>query len=116
MVSGGWVLRPDHSLVPDTFTTADRAFVKALGKNIPAYLDVRSGYALELKATGRLSDPNFAVTDAMVDEVLRRLHGRAVSVPDSVVTGARALIGQDLGYKAARYVFGHPAEFPRRIA
>src|SRR3989454_677333 len=103
-------------VVPDTFTTAERAFVKALGKNIPAYLDVRSGYALELKATGRLSEPTFAVTDAMVDEVLRRLRGRAVSLPDSVVTGARALIAQELGYEAARYVFGRPAEFRRRMA
>ena len=116
IVYGGGGIRPDLFVVPDTFTTAERAFVKALGKNIPAYLDVRSGYALELKATGRLSDPNFAVTDAMVDEVLRRLHGRAVSVPDSVVTGARALIAQELGYEAARYVFGRPAEFRRRMA
>src|SRR5437870_9155953 len=61
-VVGGGGIRPDLFVVPDTFTTAERAFVKALGKNIPAYLDVRSGYALELKATGRLSDPNFAVT------------------------------------------------------
>src|SRR5207245_1324558 len=58
-VLGGAGIRPDLFVVPDTFTTAERAFVKALGKNIPAYLDVRSGYALELKATGRLSDPNF---------------------------------------------------------
>jgi len=56
------------------------------------------------------------VTDAMVDEVLRRLRGRAVSLPDSVVTGARALIAQELGYEAARYVFGRPAEFRRRMA
>src|SRR2546421_5047884 len=116
IVYGGGGIRPDLFVVPDTFTTAERAFVKALGKNIPAYLDVRSGYALELKATGRLSDPNFAVTDAMVEEVLRRLRGRAVSLPDSVVTGARALIAQELGYEAARYVFGRPAEFRRRMA
>ena len=116
IVYGGGGIRPDLLVVPDTFTTAERAFVKALGKNIPAYLDVRSAYALELKATARLSDPNFAVTDAMVDEVLRRARGRAVSVPDSVVTGARALIAQELGYEAARYVFGRPAEFRRRMA
>src|SRR5713226_3632172 len=116
IVYGSGGIRPDLFVVPDTFTTAERAFVKALGKNIPAYLDVRSGYALELKATGRLSDPNFAVTDAMVDEVLRRLRGRAVSVPDSVVTGARALIAQELGYEAARYVFGRSVEFRRRMA
>src|SRR5213596_43163 len=71
IVYGGGGIRPDLFVVPDTFTTPERAFVKALGKNIPAYLDVRSGYALELKPTGRLSEPNFAVTDAMVDEVLR---------------------------------------------
>jgi carboxyl-terminal processing protease len=115
-VYGGGGIRPDLFVAADTLTTAERAFVRALGKNIPTYWDVRSGYALELRASGRLTDPTFAVTDAMVDEILRRLRTRGVSLPDSVVIGGRALIAQELGYEAARYVFGRPAEFRRRMA
>jgi carboxyl-terminal processing protease len=115
-VYGGGGIRPDLFVGADTFTTAERAFVRALGKNIPTYWDVRSGYALELRASGRLTDPNFAVPDAMVDELLRRLRTRGVSLPDSIAIGARALITQELGYEAARYVFGRPAEFRRRMS
>ena len=51
----------------------------------------------------------------MVDEVFRRLRQRAAAVPDSLATGARSLIQDELGYEAARYVFGRPAEVLRRM-
>src|SRR5213079_693237 len=98
--------RPDLFISPDTFTTAERNFMKSLGSNIPTYWDVRSTYALEAKASGRMTDPGFAVTQEMVDDVFRRLRARKVTIPDSLVTGARNLIAQDLGYEIARYVFG----------
>jgi hypothetical protein len=52
----------------------------------------------------------------MVDEILRRIRAKGAQLPDSVVAGARALIGQELSYEAARYVFGRSAEFRRRMA
>ena len=36
-------------------------------------------------------------------------------LPDSVVAGARTLISQELGYEAARYVFGRAVEVRRRF-
>ena len=57
---------------------------------------------------------DFQVTPQMVDEVVRRLRAHT-SLPDSVVNGGRGLIAQELGYEAARYVFGRPAEFRRRV-
>ena len=71
-------------------------------------------YALELKAGGKLQQ-NFTVTDAMVDDVLRRLRAKGATVHDSVVAGARTLISQELGYEVSRYVFGRSAEFRRRL-
>ena len=114
-VVGGGGIRPDLFVTPDTFTTAERNFMKALGSNIPTYWDVRSTYALEAKASGRVTDPAFAVTQEMVDDVFRRLRARKVTIPDSLVVGARNLIAQDLGYEIARYVFGRPAEVRRRV-
>jgi carboxyl-terminal processing protease len=114
VVRGGGGIRPDMFVAPDTFTTAERAFMKSLGNKIPTYWDVRTAYALEIKASGRVKTPDFTVTSDMVDEVIRRLRPRGVAVPDSVLAGARAVITQDLGFEIARYVFGRSAEVRRR--
>ena len=116
LVYGGGAIRPDLNVVPDTLTAAERAFLKALGNKLPLYFDVRTGYALEVKAGGKLTDRNFVVTDDMVNEVLRRMRAKGTSLPDSVLAGARSLIRQQLGYEVARYVFGRPAEFRREVS
>src|SRR5256885_13874682 len=95
---GGGGIRPDLFVVPDTFTTAERAFIKGLGNKIPSYWDVRTAYALEAKTSGRVKTPDFTVTPEMADEIIRRLRARGVAGPDSVVAGARNGITQDLGY------------------
>ncbi len=111
-VYGGGGIRPDIYVVADTFTTAER-FIRALG---PLYRDALTSYAIELKEANRLSNRNFTVTGSMVDEIVRRMRAKGAEIPDSVIAGARALIAQDVGYEAARYVFGRPAEFRRRMA
>jgi carboxyl-terminal processing protease len=115
-VLGGGGIHPDIFVAPDTFTTAERAFSKALGNKIPVFQDVLGTYALELKGQHTLSGPNFQVTDAMVDEVLRRMRAKGVVVSDAVVAGAHSLLVQEIGYQAARYSFGKNAEFSRRMA
>ena len=115
LVRGGGGIRPDLFVVPDTFTAKERAFMKALGNKIPTYWDVRAGYALEAKATGRVKGPDFQVSPDMVDDVMRRLRARGVTLSDSVLAGARTLISDDLGYEIARYVFGRPVEVRRHM-
>ena len=114
-VLGGGGIRPDLFIKPDTFTTVERAFLKALGSKIPTYQDVRASYALEVKGSGRVKTPTFSVTPDMTDEVLRRLRARGIAVPDSVLAGARTLIADDLGHEITRYVFGRPSEVRRRM-
>src|SRR2546426_7380021 len=89
--------------------------MKALGNKIPTYWDVRAGYALEAKAAGRVKGPDFQVSPDMVDDVMRRLRARGVTLSDSVLAGARTLISDDLGYEIARYVFGRPVEVRRHM-
>jgi carboxyl-terminal processing protease len=115
LVRGGGGIRPDIFEAPDTFTTVERGFVRGLGSKVATFRDVLTGYALELKSGHALATQQFAVTPAMVDEVLRRLSQREAPVPDSLRTGARSLIQSELGYEAARYVFGRPAEVLRRM-
>lgn len=114
-VYGGGGIRPDLLVLADTFTTAERAFMQALGASIPAYRDVITSYALELKSTGAVADPQFTVTAAQVDEVLQRLAARGAAVKPAVAAGARSLIARNIGYEVARYVFGRDAEFRRRM-
>ena len=90
--------------------------MRTLGDKIPVFRDVLSTYSLELKGTGRVSDPSFTVSAEMVSEVLRRLRTRGAVVPDSLMAGAHTLIAQELGYETTRYVFGRPAEVRRRMA
>src|SRR5437660_5204248 len=114
-IYGGGGIRPDLYVVADTFTTAERAFIRALGDKYPLYRDALAVYALELKEGNKLPSPNFTVTQAMIDEIVRRLRAKGADVPDSVASGAHTLISQELGYEAARYVFGRSVEFRRRI-
>ncbi|HXE82366.1 MAG TPA: S41 family peptidase [Gemmatimonadales bacterium] len=116
MVYGGGGIRPDIYVMADTFTMAERTFVRTLGDKIPAYRDALTSYAIELKEGNRLANQNFTVTEAMVDEVVRRIRAKGAELPDSVVAGARMLLQQELGYEAARYVFGRSAEFRRRMS
>ena len=115
-IFGGGGIRPDIYVVADTFTTAERAFVKALGDKIPLFRDALTASAIELKESNRLPSPNFSVTQAMVDDIVRRMRAKGADLPDSVIAGARTLITQELGYEAARYVFGRSVEFRRRMA
>ncbi len=115
-IYGGGGIRPDLYVVADTFTTSERAFVKALGDKVPVFRDALTAYAIELKEGNRLASANFSVTAGMVDEIVRRIRAKGAELPDSVVGGGRTLITQELGYEAARYVFGRSAEFRRRMA
>ncbi len=115
-IYGGGGIRPDIYVVADTFTTGERAFIKALGDKAPAFRDALTAYAIELKEGNRLLSPNFSVTQAMVDDIVRRMRAKGADLPDSVIAGARTLITQELGYEAARYVFGRSVEFRRRMA
>src|SRR5256886_6348814 len=76
-IYGGGGIRPDIYVVADTFTTAERAFIKALGDKIPLYRGALTAYAIELKEGNRLPPPNFTAPQAMVDQVPRRIRAQA---------------------------------------
>ncbi len=114
-VRGGGGIRPDMFSAPDTFTTAERGFMRVLGSSVPAFRDVMTALALELKSRHAVASENFVVTPAIIEEVLSRLRQRSVPVPDSVVAGARSLIADELGYETVRYSFGRAAEVRRRM-
>jgi hypothetical protein len=113
-LEGGGGIRPDIES-PDTLDNAEQAFVRALGGDIPKYTDAIARYALDIKAEGTIVDQDFAVSQAMMTELLTRVRGRGVEMPDSIWAGAEALISGQLGFEIARFVFGRPAELVRRV-
>jgi carboxyl-terminal processing protease len=114
VVRGGGGIVPDLVVRPDTLTTSEREFGRALGSSVPAYRDAITAYALELKRSRGVSGENFRVTPEMRQEIYQRLRAKRVDVSPQVFEGARSLIDEQLGYEVARYVFGRPAEFRRR--
>jgi hypothetical protein len=109
-------LVPDVVLAPDTLTTAESVFAQSLDGQVPAFRDVLTAYALELRKTGEVGGESFEVTAAMRAEVAHRLRGRGVAIADSVFEGGSRIVGQQLGYEIARYSFGADAERRRRAA
>ena len=113
-VRGGGGIVPDVVVRQDTLTGAEKEFARVIGDKVPQYRDVLTTYALELKRSGALSSPSFAITPQMLQQVRSRLGAKGVTLNDSVFAGASGLVGEQLGYEAARYVFGRPAELRRR--
>jgi carboxyl-terminal processing protease len=114
VVRGGGGIVPDLVVRPDTLSTGEREFGRALGSNVPAYRDAITSYALELKRTKGVTAENFRVTPEMRQEIYQRLRGKGVDISPAVFAGAHTLIDEQLGYEVARYLFGRPAEFRRR--
>jgi len=113
-LEGGGGIRPDIEH-PDTLTDGEQAFVRALGGDIPKYTDVIARYALDIKGQGIISNEDFTVSQAMLNEMLTRIRARDVTMPDSIWAGASHLVGGQLGFEIARYVFGRPADLLRRV-
>jgi carboxyl-terminal processing protease len=113
-VLGGGGITPDVVLPPAP-VLRDTAFERAVGKQDSQFRDALTEYALSLKATGGVTSPEFTVTPAMRAELLRRLRSHGVALDSATFASATPLIDRQLGYEIARYVFGEPAEFARRL-
>ncbi len=80
-LSGGGGIIPDVALRPDTLSSSEQHFARALAGQVSVFRDVLTAYALELRRSNRLPDIDFVVTPEMRNEVRQRLaakgrHGR----------------------------------------
>ena len=114
-VLGGGGIIPDVILPQVAVVTTDSVFFGALDNQIPKFLDALTEYALSLKAAGTIKQPDFVVTPEMRAELFRRMRARGITVDEKTFEAARTLIDRQFGYLVARYVFGEPAEFARRL-
>lgn len=113
-VYGGGGITPDVIVTDTALSQSELAFQNALGKKIPQFRDALTDYALSLKGSRSVTDPNFAVTPAMRDELRRRMQTRGIAMDRPVFDAAAPLVDRLLAYEIARFVFGTDAEFARR--
>jgi carboxyl-terminal processing protease len=114
-VLGGGGITPDVKVPPTKTSEADIAFQQALGKNIPKFRDALTEYALSLKAARAVDSPNFTVTPAMREELMRRIRSRGITIDRAAYDAAAPLLDRVLGTEIARYSFGENAQFERRL-
>ena len=114
-VLGGGGIVPDVEVANRVAPAADKALQQALGTKAPRFRDAIVEYALSLKASRAVSDPNFSVTPAMRDELYRRMQARGITVRRALYDSAGSLVSRALSSQVARYVFGPQAEFARGL-
>jgi carboxyl-terminal processing protease len=114
-LAGGGGIVPDVMLEPDTFTTAEQGFSRALDGRLAAFRDAVNATALEVRRRGTVHAEGFVVDGTMREEVRRRLEAGGVRLADSTFRGGEHIVEQQLGYEVARYVFGPAAERRRRV-
>jgi carboxyl-terminal processing protease len=112
---GGGGIVPDVILRPDTLSTAEQRFARAFEGQVPVFRDALTAYALELRQSSRVSNPAFAVTAEMRNEIRHRLEQKGLSVPDSTFDAGERILGEQLGYEITRYRFGQEEERRRRV-
>jgi carboxyl-terminal processing protease len=102
-VFGGGGITPDVIIQPDTISTAEQDFLKAIApKNQDVYVTL-SDYALELKNTVK---PNFTVQQAWRDEFYKRLTNAGVKVDRKLYDSARPTVDRLLINRVARLAYG----------
>jgi carboxyl-terminal processing protease len=112
--SGG--ITPDV-IARDSAAVEEGAVLQAaLGKSVPMFRDALTAIALQMKSSGAVATPSFAVTPAMRASLLAGVRTRGAVVDDSIFERSPAVVDRLIGYEVSRYVFGRDAEFMRRSA
>ncbi len=105
VVYGGGAITPDVIVRPDTFTTAEQAFLKATAPKSQDIYVTTYDYAMELKAKVA-GNPNFVVSPAWREELYDRLAKKGVTVDRKLYEGASTQIDRMLEQRVARLAFG----------
>jgi hypothetical protein len=114
-VYGGGGITPDLIVQPADSLDATLAFWQTLGPEIPHFRDVLAEYAGSLRASKRITSPDFVVTPAMRAELWRRLQRAGVSIDRDAFLKADSAVSRIMGEQIARTVIGPDAAFRRAL-
>ncbi|HEX6573432.1 MAG TPA: S41 family peptidase [Gemmatimonadaceae bacterium] len=116
VVYDGGGITPDVIESDSAYTEQVREFQTVLARKVSQFRDALTDYALSLKASRAVRDPQFAVTQEMLDEVWKRMTARGVVMDRGIYDEYSNVVKTLLTYDIARYVFGPEEEFKRRVA
>ena len=106
VVYGGGAITPDLIVQPDTLTTAEQEFQKAIAAKSQEYYVALYDYSFELKSQ---VTPNFTVKPEWRDEFYNRLQKAGVTIDRKQFEAASSLIDRNLENRIARAAFGDSA-------
>jgi carboxyl-terminal processing protease len=115
VVDGGGGIHPDIIVADSGASVAALALTRTVGTRVNDFRDVLTGYALSFKGTGMITGPDFAVTPAMRQELLRWLADRKISVDSTTAKSTGPILDRLLAQQIERYLFGTKAEFDRTL-
>lgn len=113
-VYGGGGITPDVVSADTIAPPSDLALANAIGRKGTQFRDAITDYAMSLKGSNAITSADFVVTDAMKNEVWKRMRQRGIDIDKSLYDAA-PLVSRFISYDVARYVLGRAAE-QRRIA
>jgi carboxyl-terminal processing protease len=102
-VYGGGAITPDVIVAYDTLTTAEQKLARSLVPKSQDFYITLDEYAFSLKGSVA---PDFTVTPAMRDELLKRMTARGVTVERSEWDAGRRWMDRQIGDRIARRAFG----------
>jgi carboxyl-terminal processing protease len=105
-VFGGGGIVPDVVVKHDTTTTAEKAFIRAVGARATVFNNVLFRYAVEYERAHASLTRDFTVTPEMRRELYNRLRQGGVEVTEAQYQGAQRIIDQRLIDEIATSKFG----------
>ncbi len=113
-LQGGGGIVPDVEIPRDSMPDSEQALAEVLTPHLALFHDALTAAALDIKRVGTVEPEEFAVTENMRRDILRRLADAGVELETETVRLGGSLIDRQLGYEIARYNFGLAAEMRRR--
>jgi carboxyl-terminal processing protease len=110
VIYGGGGIVPDVLIRPDTITTVEQEFLRAIAPKGQQVQTVLQNYSLELRSRVK---PNFAVPPDWTAELRRRMVAAGVSVEPRLDSAGYELLADELARRVTRRAFGD-AEAKRR--
>jgi len=101
-VYGGGGIRPDLLVRPDTISTSEQVFVRALNQHGQAYADARFAYAVEFIRQNAGLQRGFQVAGAMLDDFYAALSAADIDIERAVYDAAEVWVTRDLGIEITR--------------
>ncbi len=113
IVYGGGAITPDLIVKPDTATTAEQQFVKAITPKSQDVYVALFDYALEIK--NKVPGPDFQYQPAWREEFYRRLQAKGVAVDKQTYDRAGRYVDRLIENRVARH-FGDSVAVRRDVA